>query len=76
MLLDNEAETLRRLEDRNSIHFTAPSYDWRHHDSQGDSTPAALGRCASLIPNPQLKLLDRLREVLRLKHYSLRTEEA
>jgi integron integrase len=28
----------------------------------------------SIIPNPKLKLLDQLREVMRLKHYSIRTE--
>ena len=28
----------------------------------------------SVIPNPQLKLLDQMREVMRLKHYSIRTE--
>jgi len=28
----------------------------------------------SVIPNPRLKLLDQIREVLRLKHYSIRTE--
>jgi hypothetical protein len=27
------------------------------------------------IPNPKLKLLDQLSEVMRLKHYSLRTEQ-
>jgi integron integrase len=27
-----------------------------------------------VIPNPKLKLLDQVREVMRLKHYSLRTE--
>jgi hypothetical protein len=31
-------------------------------------------RFESVIPNPKLKLLDQLREVLRLKHYSIRTE--
>ena len=30
----------------------------------------------SVIPNPKLKLLDQLREVMRLKHYSIRTETA
>jgi hypothetical protein len=30
----------------------------------------------SVIPNPKLKLLDQMREVLRLKHYSIRTETA
>jgi len=29
----------------------------------------------SVIPNPKSKLLDQVREVIRLKHYSLRTEE-
>ena len=28
----------------------------------------------SVIPNPKLKLLDQVREVMRLKHYSIRTE--
>ncbi len=28
----------------------------------------------SIIPNPKLKLLDQMREVMRLKHYSIRTE--
>lgn len=30
----------------------------------------------SVIPNPKLKLLDQLREVMRLKHYSIRTERS
>jgi hypothetical protein len=29
-----------------------------------------------VIPNPALKLMDQGREVLRVKHYSLRTEQA
>jgi hypothetical protein len=28
------------------------------------------------VPNPKLKLLDRLREALRLRHYSIQTERA
>ncbi len=28
----------------------------------------------SVVPNPKLKLLDQVREVMRLKHYSIRTE--
>jgi integron integrase len=32
------------------------------------------GRAEIIIPNPKLKLLDQVREVMRLKHYSLRTE--
>jgi hypothetical protein len=29
-----------------------------------------------LIPNPKLKLMDQVREVLRVKHYAIRTEQA
>src|SRR5947209_6509605 len=28
-----------------------------------------------IIPNPKLKLLDQVREVMRLRHYSIRTEQ-
>src|SRR5438445_121989 len=31
---------------------------------------------AAVIPNPKLKLLDQVREVLRLRHYSIRTEQS
>ena len=30
---------------------------------------------AAVIPNPKAKLMDQVREVMRVKHYSLRTEE-
>ena len=33
-------------------------------------------KAAFVIANPKAKLLDQLKEVLRVKHYSLRTEEA
>jgi hypothetical protein len=29
-----------------------------------------------ITPNPKLKLLDQVREVMRLKHYSIRTERS
>ncbi len=29
-----------------------------------------------MIPNPKLKLMDQVREVLRVKHYAIRTEQA
>ena len=32
-----------------------------------------MGR-AQIVPNPKLKLVDQVREVMRLKHYSIRTE--
>jgi hypothetical protein len=30
----------------------------------------------AVIPNPKLKLMDQVREVLRLKHYAIRTERS
>jgi integron integrase len=33
-------------------------------------------RYETVIPNPKLKLLDQVREVMRLKHYSIRTERS
>jgi integrase len=35
-----------------------------------------VGRRDLITPNPKLKLLDQVREVMRLKHYSIRTERA
>ncbi len=34
-----------------------------------------LTRTTKVIPNPKARLLDQVREVLRVKHYALRTEE-
>jgi hypothetical protein len=28
-----------------------------------------------IVPNPKLKLMDQVREVMRLRHYSIRTEQ-
>jgi integron integrase len=44
-----------------------------HKASQGCVPPLAV-RYESVVPNPRLKLLDQVREVMRLKHYSIRTE--
>jgi hypothetical protein len=30
----------------------------------------------TVVPNPKLKLLNQIREVMRLKHYAIRTETA
>ena len=44
---------------------------------QTDGFPAPMaGRRDLITPNPKLKLLDQVREVMRLKHYSIRTETA
>ena len=47
-----------------------------HKASQADVPPAAVVGYESVIPNPKLKLLDQVREVMRLKHYSIRTERS
>jgi len=43
---------------------------------QGKRGPAHGGHLGreGIIPNPKLKLMDQVREVMRLKHYSIRTE--
>ena len=38
--------------------------------------PGARVGFEAVVPNPKLKLLDQVREVLRLKHYSIRTERS
>jgi hypothetical protein len=49
-------------------------------DSESGRVEKALGpqpgrmRLEAVVPNPKLKLLDQLREALRLKHYSIRSE--
>ena len=47
----------------------------------GKGGQAALGgvgapvRMELIVPNPKLKLLEQVREVMRLRHYSIRTEQ-
>ena len=51
-------------------------------ESEGSQLEKALqlqpGRVGfeAVVPNPKLKLLDQVREVLRLRHYSIRTEQS
>ena len=40
------------------------------------TTNASVGSLERFIPNPKAKLLDQVREVIRFKHYSIRTEQA
>jgi len=47
-----------------------------HKESQGVSSTTPTPVVESVIPNPNLQLLDQMREVLRVKHYSIRTERA
>ena len=37
---------------------------------------AAVVLSPGVVPNPKARLLDQVREVIRVKHYSIRTEEA
>jgi hypothetical protein len=49
-----------------------------HHGNQPRRLPGGAGSGervrALILPNPKLKLLDQVREVMRLKHYSIHTE--
>ena len=36
--------------------------------------PAGPVNYEAVVPNPKAKLLEQVREVIRLKHYSIRTE--
>jgi integrase len=48
-----------------------------HKENQAVSRrPEAAPGYESIVPNPKLKLLDQMREVMRLKHYSIRTERS
>ncbi len=48
--------------------------------SQVERAVAALPRAGAgfemVVPNPKLKLMDQVREVMRLRHYSIRTEQS
>ena len=41
-----------------------------------EKTKAARVLIPGVVPNPKARLLDQVREVIRVKHYSIRTEEA
>jgi len=43
-------------------------------DASGTDVPGA--GFEAVVPNPKLKLLDQVREVMRLRHYSIRTERS
>jgi integron integrase len=50
-----------------------------HQEWQANFSTRSAGTVAPrelIVPNPKLKLMDQVREVLRLKHYSLRTERS
>jgi len=45
---------------------------WKGHYARSPRQERALRRS----PNPKLRLLDQVREVMRLRHYSIRTEQS
>ena len=48
-----------------------------HKENQAVSrSPQAPPGYESVVPNPKLKLLEQMRQVMRLKHYSIRTERS
>ena len=48
-----------------------------HHKPRQAFVPASSPVAyETVVPNPNLKLLDQMREVMRLKHYSIRTEQS
>ena len=49
----------------------------RQYSNRPPPTVPALRRgFEAVVPNPKLKLMDQVREVMRLKHYAIRTETA
>jgi len=45
-------------------------------DGKGGQSKSGRAERSLILPNPKLKLLDQVREVMRLKHYSIRTERS
>lgn len=53
---------------------TKPGQPFSRSSSGVEAPGTAAVTYESVIPNPKAKLLDQIREVMRLKHYSIRTE--
>src|SRR6266404_825599 len=51
----------------------SPASQGPQKPGQGATSP---DMWAAVIPNPKLKLMDQVREVMRLKHYAIRTEQS
>jgi len=51
--------------------------DWKNQGGSGSGGSEGSGKgWEKVIPNPKLKLLDQVREVMRIRHYSIRTERS
>ena len=51
-------------------------YHWSQSQNQELTRPGSFRARELITPNPKLKLMEQVREVLRLKHYAIRTEQA
>jgi len=43
---------------------------------EGVATGNGMKALELVVPNPKLKLMDQVQEVMRLRHYAIRTEQA
>src|SRR5258708_3571240 len=53
-----------------------PKGDGSQLERELASLPRAGGGREAVVPNPKAKLMDQVREVMRLRHYSIRTERS
>ena len=77
MLLNIRPENIELTTYCNPLKSHQSAMDYDERQDQRPSVPAPIiGRRNLITPNPKLKVLDQVREVMRLKHYSIRTETA
>ena len=55
--------------------MTAPQQQVNSGPARGPWRENYIKNSPKVFPNPKAKLLDQVREVLRVKHYAIRTEE-
>ena len=65
----------RCINSSNVIVLTSLGYFMRFHKIRQAFSFLAVAVVEAVIPNPKLRLLDQISEVMRLKHYSIRTEQ-
>jgi len=57
------------------VRIAALEQGWQARKAMAPRSGPAIG-WELVVPNPKLKLMDQAREVLRVKHYAIRTEQA
>jgi len=58
--------------DENLRSQSSNNFSTRTHAGSAAASPQS--GAFLVVPNPKLKLMDQVKEVMRLKHYSIRTE--